>query len=96
MAVYQFWTDLVSIMPEEYYQLFLNHQHLLLDYQYFLLALLFATCGPILYFRRKKRFIPGIPVIGIEDSGGIEQARETFCTDAKTILNNGYLQACRT
>ena len=95
MAVYQFWTDLVSIMPQEYYQLFFN-QHLLLDYQYFLLALLLATCGPMLYPRMKQRYIPGVPVIGIEESGGIKQARETFCTDAKTILNDGYLQACRT
>lgn len=83
MAVSNFWGDLVPAIPHNYCQ-------------YCLLALLLAICGPVLYPRKKQRYVPGVPIIGVEGPGGFKQARENFCTDAKTILNEGYQQACST
>ena len=64
-------------------------------YQYLFYALLFAIGGPVLYPRRKQRYVPGVPIVGIEEPGGIKQARANFYADAKTMLMEGYQQACR-
>lgn len=64
-------------------------------YQYFICALLLAIGGPVLRSSQKQRYIPGVPIIGIEEPGGIKQARQNFCTDAKSILAEGYQKACR-
>lgn len=57
-------------------------------------ALLLAICGPVFYSRKKQRYVPGVPIFGIEESRGINQARKNFCTDAKTMLTEGYQKAC--
>ena len=64
-------------------------------YQYLVCALLLIIGGPVLCSRTKQRYIPGVPIVGIEEPGGIKQARENFCTDAKLILAEGYQKACR-
>lgn len=64
-------------------------------YQYFICALLLAIGGPVLRSTRKQRYIPDIPIVGIEEPGGITQARQNFCKDAKSILADGYQMACR-
>lgn len=69
--------DVISAVPQSYYQ-------------YLLLAILLAICGPVLYPRQKQRYVPGVPIVGIEEPGGIKQGRENFCTDAKSMLNQGY------
>lgn len=74
--------DVISAIPQSYYR-------------YLLLAVLLAICGPVLYPRQKQRYVPDVPIVGIEEPGGIKQARENFCTDAKSILSQGYQQACR-
>lgn len=63
--------------------------------QYFLCALLLAVSGPALYPRRKQRRIPGVPIVGLEEPGGIRQAGENFCTDARYILAEAHQKACR-
>lgn len=74
--------DAISALPHSYYR-------------YLLLALLLALSGPVLYPRRKQRYVPGVPIVGLEESGDIKQARENFCKDAKTMLMEGYRKACR-
>ena len=64
-------------------------------YQYFFYALLLAVSGPALYPRSKKRHIPGIPIVGAEEPGGIRQAGENFRTDARSILAEAHQKACR-
>ena len=64
-------------------------------HQYFIYALLLAIGGPVLRSRKKRRYVPGVPIIGIEEAGGIKQARQNFCTDAKSVLAEGYQKACR-
>lgn len=64
-------------------------------YQYLLYAFLIAVGTPMLFSRKKQRLVPGIPIVGIEEPGGIKQARENFSKDAKSILTEGYLEACR-
>ena len=63
--------------------------------QYFLYALLLAVSGPALYSRRKQRHVPGVPIVGVEDPGGIRQAGENFCTDARFILAEAHQKASR-
>ena len=63
--------------------------------QYFLYALLLAVGGPALYPRSKQRRIPGVPIVGVEEPGGIRQAGENFCTDAKSILAEAHQKVCR-
>lgn len=64
-------------------------------YQYFICALLLAIGGPVLRSSRKRPYVPDVPIIGIEEPGGIKQARQNFCTDAKSILAEGYQKVCR-
>ena len=63
-------------------------------YHYLFYVLLLAIGGPVLYPRKKQRYVPGVPIVGIEGAGGIKQARENFCADAKSILAEGYQKAC--
>ena len=81
MIVRKTWLDVGLALLQDYYQ-------------YFLYVLLLAIGGPVLYPRKRQRYIPGVPIIGIEEPGGIKQARENFSTDAKTILIEGYQRAC--
>ena len=82
MFVNDSWFDTVVVLLQGYYQ-------------YFLYALLLAVSGPALYPRSKQRHVPGIPIIGVEEHGGIRQAGENFCTDARSILAEGYEKVCR-
>ena len=63
-------------------------------YHYLFYAFLLAIGGPVLCPRKKQRYVPGVSIVGIEEPGGIKQARENFCADAKSILAEGYQKAC--
>lgn len=77
MLVIKDFPDVVSAIPRNYLQ-------------HAIFALLLAICGPVLYSRKKHRSVPGVPIFGIEESGGLARARENFCADAKTMLTEGY------
>ena len=82
MFVNDGWFDIVLVLLQGYYQ-------------YFLYALLLAVGGPALYPRSKQRHIPGVPIVGNEEAGGIRQAGENFCTDARSILAEAHQKVCR-
>ena len=82
MFVNDTWSDTVLVLLQGYYQ-------------YFLYALLLAVGAPALYPRSKQRHTPGVPIVGAEEPGGIRQAGENFCTDARSILAEAHQKACR-
>ena len=82
MFVNESWFDMVLVLLQGYNQ-------------YFLYALLLAVSGPVLYPRSKQRHIPGVPIVGAEEPGGIRQAGENFCTDARSMLAEAHQKACR-
>ena len=82
MFVNDSWFDRVLVLLQGYYQ-------------YFIYALLLAVGGPALYPRSKQRHVPGVPIVGVEEPGGIRQAGESFCTDARSILAEAHQKACR-
>ena len=82
MFVNDNWFDVVLVLLQGYNQ-------------YFLYALLLAVGAPALYPRSKQRHVQGVPIVGVEEPGGIGQAAENFCTDAKSILAEAHQKACR-
>ena len=69
---------------------------LLQDYHQYLLYILLLLIGaPVIYPRKKQRDVPSVPIVGVEGPWSVDQARENFTTDARTILLEGYRQACR-
>ena len=82
MFVNDTWSDMVLVLLQGYNQ-------------YFLYALLLAVGAPALYPKSKQRHIPGVPIVGIEEHGGIRQAGENFCTDARSILAEAHQKVCR-
>lgn len=82
MFVNYIWFDMVLVLLQGYYQ-------------YLLYALLLAVSAPALYPRSKERHIPGVPIVGVEEPGGIGQAGQNFCTDARSILAEAHQKVCR-